>query len=212
MDINRNVSSLIIDLFGEDSENEYGEGGIEDISSNPLNQNNVWENFAYEGSLNQAETSNDERSQNHKENPSISATNNGETPCGPETGVMYATLDNLFNDYQEHARRVGFSVVKRTNQKAGEDDFKYALFVCSKFGKPMSQSASKKVMCKARINAKSVMNGSWVVTKMCSDHNHDLNPFYSILMPAHRSISVQMKRQLEANDRAVTRSHFALQK
>ncbi|KAH6762329.1 hypothetical protein C2S52_019762 [Perilla frutescens var. hirtella] len=171
MDLNRNAShSLIIDLFGEDSHNEYGGGGIEDISSNPLNQNNVWENFADEGSQNEAETNNDEKSQNHEQNPSLSATNNGETHCGPET--------------------------------VGEDDFKYALFVCSKFGKPTSQSASKKVMCKARINAKRVMNGSWVVTKMCSDHNHDLDPSYSILMPSHRSISVQMKRQLEANDRA----------
>ncbi|KAH6810959.1 hypothetical protein C2S51_024721 [Perilla frutescens var. frutescens] len=41
---------------------------------------------------------------------------------------------------------------------------------------------------------------------MCSDHNHDFNPSYSILVSAHRSISIQMKMQLEANDRVDCRN------
>ncbi|KAH6838092.1 hypothetical protein C2S53_001183 [Perilla frutescens var. hirtella] len=119
--------------------------------------------------------------------------------AGPQPGMLYATIDSLFDDYQAHARRSGFSAVKRMNRKMYDDkELKYARFVCSKAGKRNSRLLLKKTNCKARLNAKKLMDGSWVVGKIISEHNHDLDPSYSILMPAHRQLTVHQKRQLEA--------------
>ncbi|KAH6762419.1 hypothetical protein C2S52_019852 [Perilla frutescens var. hirtella] len=121
--------------------------------------------------------------------------------AGPRPGMLYATIDSLFDDYQAHAKRSGFSVVKRTNRKMyDEKELKYARFVCSKAGKRNSRLLSKKTDCEARLNAKKLTDGSWVVGKIISEHNHDLDPSYSILMPAHRQLTVHQKRQLEAID------------
>ncbi|KAL8459868.1 hypothetical protein ACS0TY_031684 [Phlomoides rotata] len=35
---------------------------------------------------------------------------------------------------------------------------------------------------------------------MVTEHNHEIDPTFSPLMPAHRQLNVHMKRQLEAND------------
>ncbi|KAL8498131.1 hypothetical protein ACS0TY_021458 [Phlomoides rotata] len=40
---------------------------------------------------------------------------------------------------------------------------------------------------------------------MVTEHNHEIDPTFSPLMPAHRHVNVHMKRQLEANDIASIR-------
>ncbi|KAH6756147.1 hypothetical protein C2S53_004408 [Perilla frutescens var. hirtella] len=80
------------------------------------------------------------RGEGHRRRPATAMVRGGASGGIDGDGMKYATLDSLFEDNQEHARRVGFSVVKRINRKVGEDEYKYALFVCSKFGKPTSQS------------------------------------------------------------------------
>lgn len=47
---------------------------------------------------------------------------------------------------------------------------------------------------------KKVDDGSWVVLKMVMDHNHELDPNFSLLMTTHRHVNINMKRQLEANN------------
>ncbi|KAL8463562.1 hypothetical protein ACS0TY_034276 [Phlomoides rotata] len=79
------------------------------------------------------------------------------------TGMQFPSLDSLFDTYQEHARVRGFSVVKRTSKKASEEDYKYALMVCDKSGTSKAQKSSKRVDCKARLNAKKLVDGSWMV-------------------------------------------------
>ncbi|KAH6793671.1 hypothetical protein C2S52_004148 [Perilla frutescens var. hirtella] len=63
--------------------------------------------------------------------------------------------DSPFDNYQAHARRSGFSAVKRINCKMYDDkEIKYAQFVYSKAGKGNSRLLSKKTDCEARLNAK----------------------------------------------------------
>ncbi|KAL8530755.1 hypothetical protein ACS0TY_007701 [Phlomoides rotata] len=45
---------------------------------------------------------------------------------------------------------------------------------------------------------------------MVTEHNHEIDPTFSPLMPAHRQLNVHMKRQLEANDIAVIPSEEVL--
>ncbi|KAL8516514.1 hypothetical protein ACS0TY_014961 [Phlomoides rotata] len=43
-------------------------------------------------------------------------------------------------------------------------------------------------------------NGSWIISKMVTEHNHEIDPTFSPLISAHRHVNVHMKRILEAND------------
>ncbi|KAL8507244.1 hypothetical protein ACS0TY_017966 [Phlomoides rotata] len=83
--------------------------------------------------------------------------------------------------------------------------YKYALMTCDKSRKYITHKTSKKVRCPARLNAIKQDDGSWIVSKVVSEHNHEIDPSYSILMPAHRRIPVHMRRQLEANNIASIR-------
>ncbi|KAL8515629.1 hypothetical protein ACS0TY_014353 [Phlomoides rotata] len=78
-----------------------------------------------------------------------------------EPGMIFSSIDSLFDAYQEHARVRGFSVVKRTLAKRNEREPKYALIVCGKA---------------ARLNAKKLDDESWIVTKMVNEHNHEIDP------------------------------------
>ncbi|KAL8462470.1 hypothetical protein ACS0TY_033483 [Phlomoides rotata] len=113
----------------------------------------------------------------------------------PQQGMIYDSFDSIFNAYQEYARQTGFSVLKRVLKNS-----KYALMACDKSRVPITQKSSKRIGCPARLNAIRKDDGFWVISKTIMEHNHDLDPTMSILMPAHRKIDVHMKRLLEAND------------
>ncbi|KAL8474320.1 hypothetical protein ACS0TY_030961 [Phlomoides rotata] len=111
----------------------------------------------------------------------------------PQQGMIYDSFDSIFNAYQEYARQTGFSVLKRVLKNN-----KYALMACDKSRVPITQKSSKRMGCPARLNAIRKDDGFWVISKTIMEHNHDLDPTMSILMPAHRKIDVHMKRLLEA--------------
>ncbi|KAL8525019.1 hypothetical protein ACS0TY_014584 [Phlomoides rotata] len=114
--------------------------------------------------------------------------------------MVFSSIDSLFDAYQEHARVRGFSVVKRTLAKRNEREPKYALIVCGKAGTSKANKSSKKIDCKARLNAKKLDDESWIVTKMVNEHNHEIDPSFSPLMAAHKHLDIHIRRQLEAND------------
>ncbi|KAL8508084.1 hypothetical protein ACS0TY_018583 [Phlomoides rotata] len=90
-----------------------------------------------------------------------------------EPRMIFNRGDSLFDAYQEHARVRGTSKANKS---------------------------SKKIDYKARLNAKKMDDESWIVMKMVNEHNHEIDPSFSSLMPAHRHLNIHMKRQLEAND------------
>ncbi|KAL8547964.1 hypothetical protein ACS0TY_007308 [Phlomoides rotata] len=154
---------------------------------------NVFETGANEaqGTSNNVETQAQGPQSNHTENKT-----NDVVP-----GMIFFSLDSLFVSYQEHTRLKGFNVVKRTSKRAVEgDEYKYARMVCDKSGSSRENKTSKRVGCTTRLNAIRHDNGSWIILKMVTEHNHEIDPTFSPLMPAHRQLNVHMKRQLEAND------------
>ncbi|KAL8519329.1 hypothetical protein ACS0TY_010315 [Phlomoides rotata] len=115
--------------------------------------------------------------------------------------MTFSSLDSLFEAYQEHARLKTFSVVKRTSKRAVKgDEYKYARMVCDKSRSSRANKTSKRVGCTARLKAIRHDNRSWIISKMVTEHNHEIDPTFSPLMPAHRHVDVHMKRILEAND------------
>ncbi|KAL8464079.1 hypothetical protein ACS0TY_033846 [Phlomoides rotata] len=102
-------------------------------------------------------------------------------------GMIFSSLDSLFVSYQEHDRLKGFSVVKRTSKRAVEgDEYKYARMVCDKSGSSRANKTSKRDGCTARLNVIRHDNGSWIISKMVTEHNHEIDPTFSPLMSAHR--------------------------
>lgn len=184
------ISDRLRELFGEDDED----------ASNPEEDNNTQGN-SNGGSY---ET---EGESTPSDDPVEECIEEGHTNAVVRPYMQFDNLDSLFDAYQKHARLKGFSVVKRASKKLGEEeDYKYALFVCDKAGSSKARKTSKRINCKARLNAKKLDDGCWIVSKMETKHNHVIDPAFSPLMPAHRHLSINMKRQLEANDIAGIRT------
>ena len=51
---------------------------------------------------------------------------------GPQLGMVFSSLDKLFELYQEHARLKGFSVAKRCGHKGNDGIRKYQTISCDK--------------------------------------------------------------------------------
>ncbi|KAL8480924.1 hypothetical protein ACS0TY_027442 [Phlomoides rotata] len=95
------------------------------------------------------------------------------------SGMIFSSLDSLFISYQEHARLKGFVVVKRTSKRAVEgDEYKYDRMVCDKSGSFKANKTSKMVGCTARLNAIRHDNGSWIILKTVTEHNHEIDPTF----------------------------------
>ncbi|KAL8469947.1 hypothetical protein ACS0TY_032709 [Phlomoides rotata] len=146
----------------------------------------------------------DEHSLSEDDGPSnvFENTQNENVPSNNvETQAQGTQLNPTENEANElvpkHARLKGFSVVKRTSKKAVEgDEYKYARMVCDKSGSSRANKTSKRVGCTTRLNVIRHVNGSWIILKMVTEHNHEIDPTFSPLMSAHMQLNVHMKRQL----------------
>ncbi|XP_021673133.2 protein FAR-RED IMPAIRED RESPONSE 1-like [Hevea brasiliensis] len=119
---------------------------------------------------------------------------------GPLTGMLFPCISTMFNFYKEHARLKGFSVFKRSAVNVRGGSRKYQTISCDKGRKAIGAKSSKRINCPIKINAILRENGMWQISKVISSHNHELEPSMSRLMVAHRSLNMDMKRRLEAND------------
>ncbi|XVE57323.1 hypothetical protein DITRI_Ditri04bG0082000 [Diplodiscus trichospermus] len=63
---------------------------------------------------------------------------------------------------------------------------------------------SKRINCPAKMSA-ILRNGVWIVIQRIDEHNHPLDSDMSRLMASHRNLTIEMKRNLEANDIAAKR-------
>ncbi|KAF2292177.1 hypothetical protein GH714_014948 [Hevea brasiliensis] len=106
----------------------------------------------------------------------------------------------MFNFYKEHSRLKGFSVFKRSAVNVWGESRKYQTISCDKGRKAIGAKSLKRINCLAKISTILRENGMWQISKVISSHNHELEPSMSRLMVAHRSMNMDMKRRLEAND------------
>ncbi|KAJ8562430.1 hypothetical protein K7X08_011721 [Anisodus acutangulus] len=116
--------------------------------------------------------------------------------AGPMRGMFFKSVESVFHFYKRNAKMRGFCVLKRTLYSC------YTLFVCDKSRKPTNQKHTKRIVYEARVNVIRKRDGSWMVTKVCRNHIHQLDSIMSRQMTGHISISKSVKRILEANDRA----------
>ncbi|XP_060202792.1 protein FAR1-RELATED SEQUENCE 5-like [Lycium barbarum] len=125
---------------------------------------------------------------------------------GPIEGMTFGSKDSMFSFYREHARLKGFGVVKKTALKKRCDFVNYVVYACDRSRKGQQKKSSKRIECKARVNAVVMVDGSsWRVTRVESEYNHVLDARLSRFMPSHREMSRSLKRQLVAHDIACLR-------
>ncbi|KAF2306323.1 hypothetical protein GH714_016436 [Hevea brasiliensis] len=118
----------------------------------------------------------------------------------PSVGMYYASIDILFDAYLSYAREKGFSVAKKPASKGNGNVHKYQTISCDRGRKSYAKSISKRINCPACLSAILKSNGFWQVTKLQTQHNHELDPNMSRFMRAHSSIPSAIKRRLEAHD------------
>ncbi|KAK4377808.1 hypothetical protein RND71_004104 [Anisodus tanguticus] len=121
--------------------------------------------------------------------------------AGPMKGQFFKYAESMFCFYKRHAKMRGFCVLKRILSSS------YAPFVCDKSRKSTNQKHTKRIGCEARVNAVRKRDGSWMVTKVCRDHIHQVDSSLSRHMAGRKFISKSVKKILEANDRASLRPY-----
>ncbi|KAF3677485.1 hypothetical protein FXO38_03775 [Capsicum annuum] len=97
---------------------------------------------------------------------------------GPIESMCFHCVKSAFAFYKEHSCSTGFGVVKKSAKKeAGQ--LKYGTFGCDRCRKTTARNQSKRVECKGRVNCRVMNDGSFVVTKVILEHNHELEPALS---------------------------------
>ncbi|WMV45284.1 hypothetical protein MTR67_038669 [Solanum verrucosum] len=114
--------------------------------------------------------------------------------------MVFGSVESLFAFYKEHSRLTDFGVVKKSSKKKGCEYARYVSFTCDKSRKTTARNSSKRVNCKCRINCIVLADGSYRVTTVTFEHNHELKPSLSRFLCCHRQISRTLKRSFEAHD------------
>ncbi|XP_031258569.1 protein FAR-RED IMPAIRED RESPONSE 1-like [Pistacia vera] len=116
-----------------------------------------------------------------------------------EDGVTHAW--NLSSRHIKSMHKYkGFAIVKKSACKGRNGDRKYQTISCDKGRKTYYENSSKRINCIARLSMVLRSNGKWQVTKVQTNHNHDLDPSICRLMARHKNLNLEVRRNLEAND------------
>lgn len=102
------------------------------------------------------------------------------TPC---IGMIFSSEIEVHEFYKSYARRIGFGICKKSEKKGDDGQQKYYSLACHKVGNriingktPSRAKSSIKTGCKAKINIRVSDEGSFIISRVCSDHNHELSP------------------------------------
>ncbi|XP_038717241.1 protein FAR-RED IMPAIRED RESPONSE 1-like [Tripterygium wilfordii] len=96
----------------------------------------------------------------------------------PIIGMLFDSVDEMFNFYKDYGQVNGFSVKRRSITKDTNGDYRYMIFTCGRLS----------------------VDGKWKITLFEDVHNHDLSPNHSRFFVCNREINPSVKRQLEIND------------
>ncbi|GFQ01466.1 protein far-red impaired response 1 [Phtheirospermum japonicum] len=113
--------------------------------------------------------------------------------------MIFPSVETLLIAYQQHARIKRFSVARCSSRKGKDGCHKYQTITCDRGRKSISKGPSKRIQCPTRLSVV-LKKGVWTETRVSNNHNHALDPKMTRMMPSHRNLTLEMKRNLEAND------------
>ncbi|KAK9157430.1 hypothetical protein Scep_004004 [Stephania cephalantha] len=125
----------------------------------------------------------------------------------PAVGMLFDSVDELLTAYQDHAKEKGLVVAIRSSVRDtnASGQFKYVSISCDRGRNTYFEKHFKTINCPAKVRAVRQGDNCWSVSKVVVEHNHELIPNLSRFMRGHRTMSVHMKHQLDANDIASIR-------
>ncbi|XP_052193932.1 protein FAR1-RELATED SEQUENCE 5-like [Diospyros lotus] len=101
----------------------------------------------------------------------------------PEVGMKFNDENEIYEFYKRYAYHVGFPIKKRNSKKDEDGMVIYVVYACSREGKRTSQASTSlkpkatiRVGCKAKITVILVVLGTWRISTVHLEHNHETSP------------------------------------
>ncbi|XP_072964600.1 protein FAR1-RELATED SEQUENCE 6-like [Typha angustifolia] len=125
----------------------------------------------------------------------------------PRAGMVFKTFEEVYDFYNQYARRIGFGTKIRRSWYSLEDgECNKVTFTCCKEGKRVYKNSercssyrlrlSARTDCQAKIKVqKRYADGLFHLTEVVLEHNHPVNPAMSKYFRSHKDVFDGMKRQ-----------------
>ncbi|GMP67967.1 hypothetical protein CsSME_00027751 [Camellia sinensis var. sinensis] len=139
----------------------------------------------------------------------------------PKKGMCFSSKEEVYTFYATYAKHVSFSIAHRAQHFGDDGELKNFAIECSRAEErkkksevnPLKPSLSTKIGCKARVRGTLQKNGTYMLTTVNLEHNHDFIPTVSRHFAMNKKIRTPMKRRLEINDQAgigVSRNYHSM--
>jgi hypothetical protein len=126
----------------------------------------------------------------------------------PQNSMSFSSHEKVISYYKKYAKQVGFGVLRRMIKKTPNGHPNYMILTCLRDGSKTRKSNASKVTptinrtgCKARICARLWDNGTWYLSKVVLEHNHQVSPRKGRFLRCFKNINDTAKRMLDLNDR-----------
>ncbi|KAI3830775.1 hypothetical protein MKW92_038141, partial [Papaver armeniacum] len=135
----------------------------------------------------------------------------GDQIVEPKLGMMFESVDELFEFYNNYAYKTGFSIKRRTCKKEN-GVLVHVIYTCSKEGKnitasntPLNLPPTQRTGCKAKISARLCADDKWMISVVALQHNHLNSPSKARHLRGHKRINTATKKKVFSNDKAEIR-------
>ncbi|KAI3967530.1 hypothetical protein MKW92_009230 [Papaver armeniacum] len=132
----------------------------------------------------------------------------GDQIVEPKLGMMFESVDELFEFYNNYAYKTGFSIKRRTCKKEN-GVLVHVSYTCSKEGKnitasntPLNLPPTQRTGCKAKISARLCADDKWMISVVALQHNHLNSPSKARHLRGHKRINTATKKKVFSNDKA----------
>ncbi|GKV12513.1 hypothetical protein SLEP1_g23644 [Rubroshorea leprosula] len=139
----------------------------------------------------------------------LGETSNPVSVTPPESGMVFNSEKELHDYFNLYAHHIGFGIVKKSVKNGDDGQLKYYALTCSKYGKrrmnvenALNLKPSTKTGCKAKINVKVSNEGSFIISGVYLEHNHQLSPRKSQSSGCKKKVNSYVKKRLGVNDQA----------
>ncbi|KAK2651534.1 hypothetical protein Ddye_011390 [Dipteronia dyeriana] len=137
----------------------------------------------------------------------------GEEKVKLEVGMVFNSVEELFEYYKMYGNEIGFQIIKISSTKNDDRELKFVSYSCARYGISKSNSVNAfkfqpttKTGCKARLGASICPDGKWRITSITFEHNHELHtPGKVRYFKSNRVLKSFTKRKLELNHRVEIR-------
>ncbi|KAG6624393.1 hypothetical protein CIPAW_16G024000 [Carya illinoinensis] len=136
----------------------------------------------------------------------------------PNVGMTFSSEEEVRSYYMKYAKHKGFGVRKRNSRQSEDERVRWFTLVCARQGTAKSQASNilkprqtKRVGCKARVNAVLNEDGGYTLSSVILDHTHYCSPGKARHFRCFKKLDARVAKRLEINDEAGIRTSKTFQ-